>query len=256
MAASFDFSKDKVLVTGATKGIGRAIAEQLHAAGAVVYAIGRDEEMLAELQRRDRIKAFKVDLNNTDELINFLDTECQDVNMLVNNAGIAARNSILTATTGDVDRLLMTNLKAPMLCSQKIAQHIIAKGSTRGGAIVNISSIRAFDPTRTTPLYSMSKAAIDCLTKSNAQELGSHRIRVNAVRPGFVITDINRQFMGPEVLEWIRSETPLGQNIQAEQIAKATLFLLSDAASGITGECLTVDGGMTAGQTIPPKFGF
>eukprot|EP00922_Rhytidocystis_sp_ex-Travisia-forbesii_P043167 GHVS01064473.1.p1 GENE.GHVS01064473.1~~GHVS01064473.1.p1 ORF type:complete len:199 (+),score=8.33 GHVS01064473.1:2-598(+) len=162
----------------------------------------------------ERIKAFKVDLNNTDELIKFLDQECQDVNMLVNNAGIAPRSSILTVTTDDLDRLVTTNLQAPMLCSQKIAQHIIAKSSPGGGAIVNISSIRAFEPTRTTGLYSMSKAALDCLTKSTAQELGRHSVRVNAVRPGFVITDINRCYMGNEVIDWVRSETPLGQNVE------------------------------------------
>eukprot|EP00922_Rhytidocystis_sp_ex-Travisia-forbesii_P043160 GHVS01064465.1.p1 GENE.GHVS01064465.1~~GHVS01064465.1.p1 ORF type:complete len:257 (-),score=20.64 GHVS01064465.1:1315-2085(-) len=256
MAASFDFSKDKVVVTGATKGIGRAIAEQLHAAGAVVYAVGRDEETLFELQRRERIKAFKVDLSNTDDLIKFLNEECKNVNMLVNNAGIVIKNSILNVSTDDLDQLVKTNLRAPMLCSQKVAQHIIAKGSPRGGAIVNISSIRSLEPTRSTPLYSMSKAAVDCLTKSSAQELGKHRIRVNAVRPGFVVTDINSNIMRPDVIQWIQSETPLGEIVQTEQIAKATLFLLSDAASGITGECLTVDGGMTAGRTIPPRFGF
>jgi NAD(P)-dependent dehydrogenase (short-subunit alcohol dehydrogenase family) len=248
------FVNRQVVVTGAGRGIGRSIALAFAREGADVMLIGRTESLLsetAELIHGAGGQAFshRADLTSApdlQELVRVAVERWPRIDILVNNAAIDDRNAFLDIREEDWDRVLAADLKAPFLLSQKIARAMAATG---GGSIVHLGSVDALGADGPYASYIAAKAGLLGLNRAMAVELAPLGIRVNAVSPGFTMTDMLRDVLGPEVashLEGTFERVPLRRAIRPDEVAEACLFLASDSASAITGANLIVDGGLTA----------
>jgi 3-oxoacyl-[acyl-carrier protein] reductase len=228
------------LVTGASKGIGKAIATELAAAGATVvvgYRSGKDEaEALAgEIGGR----AVQADVADADEAKRLVE-EAGDLDILVNNAGLTRDGLLARMSDDDWRTVLDTNLASVFYTCRAVTRPMMKK---RAGAIVNISSIVGVHGNWGQTNYAASKAGIIGFTKSLARELGSRNIRANVVAPGYVKTQLT-DVLPEEATGAMLENTPLGRLGDPEDVAGAVRFLCSDAASFITGEVLLVDGGL------------
>jgi NAD(P)-dependent dehydrogenase (short-subunit alcohol dehydrogenase family) len=238
------------VVTGASRGIGEAIARSFVAAGAKVVLASRKIEGLQEVARSLGEAAHPFAAHTGKE------AECKalvaeavrrfgQVDVLVNNAGTNPYFGPMLDTEGAAwDKTFEVNLKGYFWCTREVARHCIERGAP--ASVINISSVLG---RRAAPLqgtYGMTKAAVISMTRTLAFELGSARIRVNAIAPGLVDTRLASALVKDEGISqtWL-SRTPIGRVGQPEEIAGAALFLASDAASYVTGEVLTVDGGTT-----------
>jgi 3-oxoacyl-[acyl-carrier protein] reductase len=228
------------LVTGASRGIGRAIATELAAAGASVvlgYRSGKDEaEALAsELGAR----AVQADVSNAEEAARLV-AEAGNLDILVNNAGLT-RDGLLARMPDDDWRVVLeTNLSSVFYTCRAVCRPMMKK---RAGAIVNVSSIVGVHGNWGQTNYAASKAGIIGFTKSLARELGSRNIRANVVAPGYVKTQLT-DVLPEEATAAMLQNTPLGRLGEPEDVAGAVRFLCSDEASFITGEVILVDGGL------------
>ena len=240
---STGFHLKRALVTGAGKGIGRGIALRLANMGAKVHAISRTEADLESLKTEYRdMEVYTVDITNWDKTRSVV-TSIGPVDYLVNNAGVAIQTPFMDITKNELNKAVDTNLKAAFNISQVVVKGMIKAG--RGGSIVNISSIVAFKPFDNVTLSCTTKAALSMLTKTMAAELGPHNIRVNSVNPGMVLTpSALRMSFGTEEGQrvWI-SKTPLRKLVKVDDVIDATVFLLSDKSSAITGIEIPVDCG-------------
>jgi NAD(P)-dependent dehydrogenase (short-subunit alcohol dehydrogenase family) len=239
------FHGKRALVTGATRGMGRAIAEALIREGAEVYGLASSQTnldaLVKELPGLHPICADLADWSATRTAIEAI----EPVHFLVNNAGIANPVSFLEVDKDVVDREFEVNVKAAINVSQVVARKMVDKGIK--GSIVNISSICAERPVSMETVYSATKAALDAMTKGMALELGPYGIRVNSVRPTAVPTDMFlQQEVGKQVIKFYTDRTPLGRPATTVDVANAALFLLSDKACMVTGSLLAVDGGLLA----------
>ena len=228
------------LVTGASRGIGRAIAAELAAAGANVvvgYRSGQEEaEALAsELGGR----AVQADVSNAEEAARLVE-EAGDLDILVNNAGLTRDGLLARMSDEDWELVLRTNLFSVFYTCRAVSRPMMKK---RGGAIVNVSSIVGVHGNWGQTNYAASKAGIIGFTKSLAKELGSRNVRANVVAPGYITTALT-DVLPEEVTKGMLDQTPLGRLGDPEDVARAVRFLCSDAASFITGEVLLVDGGL------------
>jgi len=228
------------LVTGASRGIGRAIAEELARAGASVvvgYRSGKDEaeELAAAIGGR----AIQADVSNADEAKRLVD-EAGDVDVLVNNAGLTRDGLLARMSDDDWRTVIETNLSSVFYTCRAVTRPMMKK---RSGSIVNISSIVGVHGNWGQTNYGASKAGIIGFTKSLARELGSRNIRANVVAPGYVKTALT-EVLPDEATAAMVQQTPLGRVADPEEIAGAVRFLASDQASFITGEVLLVDGGL------------
>ena len=235
------------IVTGASRGIGAATARALDRAGARVALVARDREALGAvavgLQNSPLILA--VDLADPDAPARLV-AEAADrvgaIDVLVNNAALAARAPTVELDAALVDRLYAVNVRAPLLLIAALVPSMVERGR---GAIVNISSGSAVVGTPRRAAYAATKGAIDAATRSLAIELGPHGIRVNSVAPGVVDTEMwARNKAIPGVIEEIEAMTPLRRWATPEDIADVVAFLASDAARFVTGETICVDGGL------------
>ncbi|CAL8122214.1 unnamed protein product [Orchesella dallaii] len=243
----------KCLVTGAGRGIGRALVAELHGQGAVVYALSKNPANLSKLKAEfPRVVPLCVDLSSTRDIKKVLEP-IEPVDCLINNAGIFEPGDFLEASSESFDKQFNINLKSVITVSQITARKMIEGG--RGGSIVNISSISGQRPEQGIAVYCCTKAAIDMLTKCMALELGPHKIRVNAVAPANVDTDLNQPgSYGQEEKDKVEenqkillARTPTGTLwMPMKDIVNTTLFLASDLTSQITGQVLAVDGGYLA----------
>ena len=229
-----------VLVTGASRGIGRAIATGLAAAGADVvigYRSGRDEaeQLAAELGAR----AIQADVSSAEDAKRLVD-EAGDVDVLVNNAGLTRDGLLARMSDDDWRTVIETNLSSVFYTCRAVTRPMMKK---RAGSIVNISSIVGVHGNWGQTNYAASKAGIIGFTKSLARELGSRNVRANVVAPGYVKSQLT-EVLPEEATAAMIQNTPLGRVAEPEEIAGAVRFLASDEASFITGEVLLVDGGL------------
>ncbi|MCD7947279.1 MAG: glucose 1-dehydrogenase [Oscillospiraceae bacterium] len=246
-----DFSGKVVVVTGAAKGIGRCVAERFYATGAsvAICSIARDyaETILTEIagDHQERIFGKAADLTKLDELQSFFDDVVRKfgkIDVLVNNAGIYIISPCLDVTEQQWDATLDVNLKSQFFASQCVAKNMTERNAP--GVIINFASINAQSIVNNSAAYCVSKAGVSQLTKCLAKEWGPLQIRVNAVGPGSIPTDINKDiYSNPDKLKDLQARLPLGRQGTRDEIADAVLFLASDSASYITGQTLFVDGG-------------
>jgi 3-oxoacyl-[acyl-carrier protein] reductase len=230
----------RALVTGASKGIGRAIARELAGAGATVvvgYRSGQDEaERLASEIGGEAVQA---DVSSPEDAKRLVE-EAGDIDVLVNNAGLTRDGLLARMSDDDWRTVLDTNLSSVFYTCRAVTRPMMKK---RGGSIVNISSIVGVHGNWGQTNYAASKAGIIGFTKSLARELGSRNIRANVVAPGYVKTQLT-DVLPEEATAAMIQNTPLGRVAEPEEIAGAVRFLASDDASFITGEVLLVDGGL------------
>ena len=236
------------IVTGAGRGIGKAIAIALAREGANIIAIDIDiqtvEEVAKEIESLNRQAwAIQVDVSDSKEVNQMVQSvlkKFKRVDILVNNAAIIKRGSIEDLTEEDWDRVMDVNLKGAFNCMKAVAG-IMKK--QRYGKIVNISSIAGkIGDLASAPCYGASKAGMTCLAKSLARELASYNINVNVVAPHAIETDMSKEW-SEEKRKSIIADIPLGRMGEPEDIAEAVVFLVSDKAKFITGEVLDVNGG-------------
>jgi 3-oxoacyl-[acyl-carrier protein] reductase len=228
------------LITGASRGIGRAIASELAAAGASVvigYRSGKDEAeaLAAELGAR----AVQADVSNAEEAARLV-AEAGDLDILVNNAGLTRDGLLARMSDDDWRTVIDTNLSSVFYTCRAVCRPMMKK---RAGAIVNVSSIVGVHGNWGQTNYAASKAGIIGFTKSLARELGSRNVRANVVAPGYVKTQLT-DVLPEEATAAMLQNTPLGRLGEPEDVAGAVRFLCSDEASFITGEVILVDGGL------------
>lgn len=238
------FSGRRVLVTGAGKGIGRETAAMLAARGASVIALSRSAEDLRILRDEFACETIAVDLVDLPAALELI-RGALPVDLLVNNAGITRLEPFLTTRPDSFSQILAVNTHAPMFIAQLVAGDLARRGVP--GAIVNVSSNAAYLGIPDHAAYCASKAALDALTRVAAVELGKHGIRVNSVNPTVTLTPMGEMaWSDPAKSGPVLARIPLGRFLASAEVAEAICFLLSDAASAITGTCLDVDNGFRA----------
>ena len=241
--------KDKIaIVTGGSRGIGFAIVKNLLLEGANVFYISRTqgeqhkelEDVASSAGASVQWRQGDVSKESVGDVISNIVKESGKVDILVNNAGITRDGLIFRMKTEDWDKVLSVNLKSAFLTCREVSRLMIKQ---RYGVIVNISSVVGIMGNAGQTNYSASKAGLIGFTKSLAREVASRGVRVNAVAPGFVETDMTKN-LGEKAREALKTQIPLGRTAEPEEIASAVTFLVSDKASYITGQVLVVDGGM------------
>ena len=239
------------LVTGAGRGIGKAVAQTLAAAGAQVAALSRTEANAQEVAHAietagGRALAFGGDVadpSTVETVIEQTLKHWERLDIVVNNAGITRDTLLLRMKDEDWDTVLQTNLKGAFLCSRAALKPMMRQ---RWGRIVNISSVVGLTGNTGQANYAASKAALIAFTKSVALEMGSRGITCNAVAPGLIETDMT-QAMPPQARDYALQRIPVGRFGTPEDIAYGVLFLCSDYAAYITGQVFVIDGGLTVG---------
>jgi NAD(P)-dependent dehydrogenase (short-subunit alcohol dehydrogenase family) len=254
MMPQFSLVGKVALITGARRGIGKAIALAFAEAGANVAIadleiadgeLARNGQSIEEMGRRALvIQADITRKEDVNEMAQRVTRELGGIDILVNNAGILIRSRTLDTPEADWDRIIATNLKGPFLCSQVVGRIMVRQKS---GCIINIASERGYLSSIEFGAYCVAKAGEIMLSRVLARELGVYGIRVNAIAPNMVKTEMMRfRWSDDEEMEKRLREIPLGRIAVPEDIARAAVFLASDAASYITGHTIIVDGGQIA----------
>jgi len=247
----FELTGKVALVTGAQRGLGFAIAKGLAEAGAIVALNGRKPDALGSAVSRlvdagHRASACVFDVTDADGArsgVAAIERENGRLDILVNNAGIQRRNRLVDFKRQDWDDVMATNLTAPFLVSQAVLPGMIARGS---GKIIHIASLMSDLARPTVVPYTAAKGGVRQLTRGMAVELAAHNIQVNAISPGYFATEMNRALIDDaEFNAWVCKRTPAGRWGQPEEIAGLAVFLASAAANYITGQLITIDGGMS-----------
>jgi len=246
---SFDLAGEVALVTGASSGIGRHLAELLAVAGAKVALAARRVDRLAEAAREIEAAGgeclpISLDVTRSDSVVATVakaETELGPLTILVNNAGVVVSKPLFEHTEADWDHVVDTNLKGAWLAAREFAHHLV--GLERPGRIINISSVLGLRTIGRVPAYCAAKAGLTHLTHVLAMELARYGILVNALAPGYVETDFNRAFFQTEAGKALISRIPLKRLGQTEDLDGAMLLLASPAGAYLTGAVIAVDGG-------------
>lgn len=248
---TYDCSEKVVVVTGSARGIGRRIAERFYAAGAKVAlcSISKTgkEELMQEIagDDRSRIMALSADVSRPEEVAAFLQAVVDafgTIDVLVNNAGIYSKEDTCEVTEERYDKVMDANLKSVFFACQWFFKHHLAAGTT--GNVVNIASVSSVTYVPDNALYNVSKAGVVTLTKTFARDMGKHGIRVNAVGPGSIPTDLNAAlYADPQKEIELCNKIPLGRRGTKDDIANCVLFLASEESSYLTGQVIYAEGG-------------
>lgn len=253
MMDAFSLRDRRALVTGGSKGLGYTMALALAQAGADVAIVGRERETIraaavklaGETQRR--VVPLVADVTRSSDVENLVqDTirELGQIDILINNAGINIRQPIVDQSEADFRKILDTNLVGAFLLLQHVGRHMTAR---RSGSVINVASTLGFVGLAERGGYTASKGAIVQLTRTAALEWAPLGVRVNALCPGPIVTEINTPVLSnPTANEYFVSRIPLGRWGQPHEIGPAAVFLASDASSFMTGAALVIDGGWTA----------
>jgi len=255
--------KDKIaIITGAARGIGRACAERFIAEGARVTVCDIDDERGNATAQTLGGNAHYLhcdvgDAAQVDELVGAVVEKHGAIDILINNAGVTAPGDILDISEAEFDRVIRVNLKGAFLVGQRVARRMVkqVKDGRQAGAIINMSSVNAVVTIATQVPYSASKGGISQLTKVMALGLAEHGIRVNAIGPGSIMTDmLTTVNTDPEARDRLLSRTPLGRIGEAAEIAAIAAFLASDDASYITGQTIYAEGGrLSLNYNVPVR---
>ncbi|RIK82671.1 MAG: 3-oxoacyl-[acyl-carrier-protein] reductase [Planctomycetota bacterium] len=245
-----DLSGQAALVTGASRGIGKAIALALGKAGAEVACIARNEQKLNETAAEITSAGGKASVHVCDvadsagvqATVDAVVAAHGRLDVVVNNAGITKDTLLPVMTDEDWDQVIAANLRSVFLFTRAAAKVMMRQ---RSGRIINMSSVSGLVGNPGQSNYSASKAGIIGFTQTVARELAKRKVTVNAICPGFIATDM-AEALGPAIIDEVKKRIPMQRLGDAEEIADAVLFLASDSASYITGQVVTVDGGMTA----------
>jgi 3-oxoacyl-[acyl-carrier protein] reductase len=245
-----DLTGQVAIVTGASRGIGRAIAQALAASGAQVACVARSVDKLNETVEAIRTaggvaEAFACDVADAESVQKVVDAVVEKfdkLHIMVNNAGITRDTLIPRMSDEDWDTVIATNLRGTFLFTRAVTRPMM---QARYGRIVNIASVSGLTGNPGQANYSASKAGVIGMTRSVARELASRKITVNAIAPGFIETEMT-EAMGPAILDEVKKRIPARRVGHVDEIAGAVLYLASGPAGYITGQVLTVDGGLCA----------
>lgn len=246
---NMELSGKTALVTGAGRGIGAAIAKKLADKGATVIInySGNDkaaqdtlDDIAADGNKAEIYKCNVADYEEVEQMIQYVVQKYKKIDILINNAGITRDGLIMRMSEKDFDDVIDVNLKGTFNCIRHVARQMIKQ---RCGRIVNMSSVVGIAGNAGQVNYAASKAGVIGITKSAAKELAARGITVNAIAPGYIDTDMTR-VLSDDIKDGIVSQIPLKRMGQVSDIADAAVFLVSDGASYITGQVLSVDGGM------------
>lgn len=245
----FDITGRLALVTGSSRGIGRAIAEGYVAAGARVLVNGRDAAMVDAAVQALGKNAVAAPFDVTgkaaiEAAVEKIEREIGPIDILVNNAGMQKRAPIVDFPEADWRQIIATNLDSVFFVTQAVARRMIAR---QRGKIVNICSVMSELGRPTIAPYTASKGAVKMLTKAMCAEFAKHGITANGISPGYFGTELNTALMNDEKFSaWVCARTPAGRWGKVEELQGAAIFLASDASSFVNGHIIFVDGGMTA----------
>jgi gluconate 5-dehydrogenase len=240
------------LVTGSSRGLGKAIAQGLGEAGAALVINGVDAQRCEDTAAELRSKGFKaraLAFDVTDEAsvvaaIEALDAEGVEVDILVNNAGIQLRKPLVELTSAEWHKVIDTNLTSAFLVAREVAKRMLPRGR---GKIINIGSLMSGLARPTIAPYTAAKGGIKLLTQSMTAEWAPHGIQANAIGPGYMLTDMNQALVdNKEFNDWVIGRTPARRWGDAKDLVGAAVFLSSSASDYVSGQIIYVDGGMSA----------
>lgn len=246
----FDLTGKTALITGSSRGLGRAFAEGLAGAGARVVLNGVNEARLDEAAEEMRKTGFTVlttAFDVTDEpavksAFTKLDAEGVEIDILVNNAGIQFRKPMLELETADWQRVIDTNLTSAFVIGREAAIRMAKRGR---GKIINIGSLTSELARATVAPYTVAKGGIKMLTRAMAAEWGEKGIQANAIGPGYMVTDMNEALISnPEFDAWVKSRTPMRRWGLPQELAGTAIYLASEASNYVNGQIIYADGGM------------
>jgi dehydrogenase/reductase SDR family member 4 len=248
----FNLTGKVAIVTGASKGIGKAMAQALGQSGAKVVVSSRDQEALDAVANEFKAEGIEVaaiaasvgDYDDMKKLVDETITKYGGVDILINNAAVNPIFGPLMDTSGDVfDKIMSVNVKGPLELAKMVQPSMVQRG---GGSVINVSSIGGLSPEPMLGAYSVSKAAIISLTKVMAQEWGANKIRANVICPGLIKTKFSEALWSNEkILNSVMRKQPIAEIGLPEDMAGLALFLASEASSYCTGGVYTADGGYT-----------
>ncbi|MFW2545614.1 SDR family oxidoreductase [Primorskyibacter sp. 2E107] len=246
----FDLTGKTALITGSSRGLGRAFAEGLAQAGARIVLNGVNPDRLESAAQEMREQGFDVltsafDVADEAAIVSAfetLDAEGVDVDILVNNAGIQFRKPMLELETADWRRVLDINLTAAFVVGREAAKRMAKRGK---GKVINIGSLTSELARATVAPYTVAKGGIKMLTKSMAAEWGELGIQANAIGPGYMVTDMNEALLSnPDFDAWVKGRTPMRRWGLPEELAGTCIYLASDASNYVSGQIIYADGGM------------
>ena len=247
---SFNFAGKRFLVTGASRGIGRLLATNLSSAGAEVFGLATNKELLNSLKEQCKnVHIVPVNLTDWDATWKALE-QLPPMNGLVNNAAVFYdKMPSLSASKDSIDKTFAVNIMGAVNAAQVIGKKMVEAG--KGGSIVNVSSIAGINPMTECLAYNMSKAALDMMTKQFAIELGPHNIRVNSVNPTVTVTDMS-MFVWSDLVEErkLKGRTPLGRFAEVQECVGPIMYLLSEHSTMVTGTLHLIDGGFHSNALI------
>jgi NAD(P)-dependent dehydrogenase (short-subunit alcohol dehydrogenase family) len=252
----FSVAGQVTVISGGSRGIGRALAQGFAGRGARVVMTGREEATLAkaasEIAGEHKVVPIVCDVADLENIRRLMATVVETfgrIDTLVNVAGVNKRKKVETFSPDEYDFILNINLRGLFFLSQETGKQMLAQKS---GTIINIDSLNTASPLKGVLPYAISKAGVSMMTRGMAAEWGEHGVRVNAIAPGFILTDMtNKLWSNPTMQEWGRANTPLKRLGSVDDLIGTAIYLASRASAYMTGQVLYVDGGISAGTLWP-----